>query len=597
MANTSLNLVSLDFDTNKADFRRFLAENPIFKDYDFEGSNLNLLNELLAYNTFKNGFLVNMLFSEAFLDSAQLRGSVVSHAKELNYLPRSRRSAKASITCTFEADGSSNPYTILKGSPLSTIVKNTSYVFTIPETITVSSSNNTFSFDTDIYEGIYIKDTYTYYPNLENQRFKITNKNVDTNSITVVVYEDGSEIGDTYTYSDTLLGLSSTSKVFFLQMGLNGYYEVLFGDDLFGRKPKANAIVSIDYRISSGTGPNGATKFSLDFDPTGTNELTSITSVETEENAAGGAEPEVLESIRRYAPRYFAAQQRAVAKDDYSSLIMSRYNGILDDCTVYGGEELEPKQYGRIVIALKPTGGTIASDLVKEEISNYLLNKTSIPTRIITEDPEYLYVIVESVVQYDKTLSAKSINEIRGTVENAIVDFSTDNLELFDKDFRYSRFVKDIDDAEVSIVSNDTTIKMSQRIEPRINYKESFVLNFSNEFKNSTQTNEPIVTSSTFTYQNDDGDDFENCYIEDDGAGKLLVRKTVNNTKTTILDNAGSVNYTLGIVTINKLRVSDYDNYISIYGDLASKDIVATKNQIILIDLDDVDVSVIEKRS
>lgn len=598
MANTSIDLVNLDFDTNVNDLKRFLSENPVFKDYDFEGANLKLLIELLGYNTFKNAFLTNMLFSEAFLDSAQMHGSVVSHAKELNYLPRSFRSAKASISCVFEADGDSSPYTLFKGSPLTALVKNTSYVFTLPETITLSSSNNTFSFETDIYEGIYIKDTYTYYAGIENQRFKITNKNVDTDSITVVVYEDGAEIGDAYTKSDTLLGVSSTSKVFYIQMGMNGNYEILFGDDLFGRKPKANSVIVIDYRISSGSPPNGATTFSVDFDPTGSNELRSITSVTTIDNASGGASPEGLESIRKYAPRYFASQQRAVASDDYSSLILSKYNGVIEDCTVYGGELLEPKQYGRVVVAIKPTNGTVAPDFIKNEISLWLLNYVSIPTRVIITDPVYLYAAVTSIVQYDKRLTSKTTNEIRGIVQNSISDYSAEKLEVFGEDLRYSRFVYEIDNSDISIISNDTNLRLAKRIVPRINYQESYILEYSNEFVPSNPDySTSLITSTQFTYQDDAGTNYEFSSIRDNGEGVLIVITTINGEEVTINSNVGSVDHTNGVITINKLRVSDYTNHISIFATISSKDIIVSKNQILVIDQEDVSVSVIEKHS
>ena len=195
-----------------------------------------------------------MVLSEAFLDSAQLRNSVLSHAKELNYLPNSVRSSKATVQVSFEVENENlGPYTIQKGSPFTALVKNEAYTFTLPETITVSSSNTTFTFQSDIYEGIYVKDTYTFLDNVENQRFKITNRNVDTNSITVVVYEDNAEIGDVYTKTTTLLGLDETSKVFFIQPVGNGYFEILFGDNLFGRQPKINSTIVIDYRISAGS--------------------------------------------------------------------------------------------------------------------------------------------------------------------------------------------------------------------------------------------------------------------------------------------------------------------------------------------------------
>jgi hypothetical protein len=599
MANTSFNVVDLDFDTQIADLKAFLSEHPVFKDYDFEGSNLKLLTELLAYNTHKNAFLTNMLFSEAFLDSAQLRGVIASHAKELNYLPRSTKSSKARITCTFTATGESAPYTIFKGSPLTALVKNTSYVFTLPETLTVSSSNTTFQFTTDIYEGIYIKDSYPFLPNIENQRFRITNKNVDVDSITVVVYEDGAQVGSVYTRTDTLLGIKDDSKVFFLQMGLNGYYEVLFGDNIFGRQPKNNSVIVIDYRVSAGSAPNGAAEFSLDFDPTGSDELTSVQSVEVLEAAAGGGAPETNESIRRYAPRYFATQQRAVATDDYSSLILSRYGGSIDDVTVYGGEQLEPKLYGRVVVALKPKNGTIAPDLLKNEIALWLLNYVSIPTRVIIDDPEYLYAEVTTQVQYDKYLTSKTANEIRGIVESTISDYATNNLEKFGEDFRYSKFVREIDDADVSIVSNDTTTRLAKRIAPRINYQESYVLEYGNQFHPARRadTDHPVVVSSIFTYQDDDGNNFTDSYVKDNGQGKLVVMTTSNGDEVMINNDVGSVDHTKGKVTINKLRVSDYTDHISIFATIISKDIIVNKNRILMISPDDITVTVVEKQS
>ena len=596
MANTSISLVDLDFLTLKNGMKAYLRDQPQFKDYDFEGSNINVLLDLLSYNTFKNAFYLNMVLSESFLDSAQLRNSVLSHAKELNYLPNSARSAKATVSVQFTIeDSQGGPYTIQKGSPFTTLVKNEAYTFTLPETLTVSSANSTFSFETDIYEGIYIKDTYTFVDNVENQRFKITNRNVDTTSITVVVYEDNTETGDIYTQTDTLLGIQSTSKVFFIQPVGNGYYEIVFGDNLFGRQPKVNSTIVIDYRVTAGSIANGAKVFSLDFDPTDNGEMQSYT-ISTVSNSSGGGDEQSIESIRKLAPRYFASQQRAVAADDYASLILSEFSDVIDDVIVYGGEQLEPKLYGRVVVAVKPNQSTIASDIIKQNISNYLLKYVSLPTRIVIRDPDFTYCEVVTTIQFDKTLTSKTAAEIKSIVLQTIVDFSETNLGMFGSDFRYSRFVTDIDDSDIAITSNDTSVRLIKRITPTLNAQQSYSLQFNNSFHAGRKNNveAPVVVSTHFTFQDEQGNNYTNSHIKDDGAGKLIVYSYINNILTVLNPNVGSVDYTTGTVTINKLRVSDYTDYITLYGDPLIKDVIIKKSDILLIEPQDCTISVIE---
>lgn len=602
MANTSINLVDLDFVSLKNSFKTYLREQQQFKDYDFEGSNINVLLDLLSYNTFKNSFYLNMVLSEAFLDSAQLRNSVLSHAKELNYLPNSVRSAKATVQVSFEVENENlGPYTIQKGSPFTALVKNEAYTFTLPETITVSSSNTTFTFQSDIYEGIYVKDTYTFLDNIENQRFKISNRNVDTNSITVVVYEDNAEIGDVYTKTTTLLGINESSKVYFIQPVGNGYYEILFGENLFGRQPKINSTIVIDYRISAGSIANGAKSFSLDFDPTDNGSMTSYT-ISTISNSSGGADEQSIESIRRLAPRYFAAQQRAVASDDYASLVLSNFSEVIQDISVYGGETVEPKQYGKVIVALKPLGEEIATDSVKTAVSSFLEKYASIPTRIVVKNPEYFFAEITSTIQYDKTLTTKTATELRSVVRRAIDDFSTENLEMFNNDFRYSKFVREIDDSDVSIVSNDTNSRLIKRLTPRINFRETYVIDYNNALHPGrvTPTLEEsiglsVVQSSVFTFQDEVGNNYPNSNLIDDGKGKLIVYTYINDIFTILNSNVGSVNYNTGRVTISNLRVSDYSGYVKIYVTLRAKDIIVKQSDFLVIDLDDVTVNVIER--
>jgi hypothetical protein len=602
MANTSINLVDLDFASLKNSFKIYLQEQPLFKDYDFEGSNINVLLDLLSYNTFKNAFYLNMVLSEAFLDSAQLRNSVLSHAKELNYLPNSVRSSKATIDVTFEVeDENLGPYTIQKGSPFTALVKNEAYTFTIPQTITVSSSNTTFSFQTDIYEGIYVKDTYTFLEGVENQRFKITNRNVDTNSITVVVYEDNTEIGEVYTKTTTLLGLNETSQVFFIQPVGNGYFEILFGDNLFGRQPKINSTIVIDYRISAGSIANGAKSFSLDFDPTEVGAMSTYT-VTTVSNAAGGADEQSIESIRRLAPRYFASQQRAVAADDYTSLVLSEFSQVIDDVSVFGGETVEPKQYGRVLVALKPLGEDIAPDSVKTQVQNYLEKYASIPTRIQITDPVIFYCDVNTTVQFDRTSTSKTISELQSTIKRAIDDFSNENLEMFNSDFRYSKFVTAIDDSDISITSNDTTVRLIKRLSPRVNFQETYQINFNNPLHpgrlfptTELSVGSTVIQSTPFTFQDELGNNYTQSYLIDNGSGTLIVYTYINDIFTVLNSNVGTVNYSTGQVNINKIRVSDYTNHISVYATLRSKDIIIKLADLLIIDLQDVTVNVIEQ--
>jgi hypothetical protein len=383
--------------------------------------------------------------------------------------------------------------------------------------------------------------------------------------------------------------------VYFLQGIGNGYYELLFGDGVFGKQPKIGSTIVFEYRNSDAEPPNGASVFSMDFDPTGAGEMTEYT-VTTNTNAASGGERQEIESIRKLAPRFFATQERAVASDDYSSIILAKFSGQIADVNVYGGETVEPKLYGRVIVALKPVDAEIASDFIKSEVSNYLLKFVSLPTRIITTDPDYIYGDVTTTVQFDQAVTSKTPNEIKSLVTTTITDFSSTNLETFESDFRYSRFVKDIDDTDESITSNDTTVRMVFRLTPLINTKEFFDLDYDNALDAGRFNieNDPVVISSLFTYRDDESTDYINAFIRDDGLGTLLIRAPINNIETTVLANLGTVDYDTGVININGLRASSYVTHISLYAQLRNKDIIISKNKILIIDSADVTISVIE---
>lgn len=591
MANSSISLLDLDFNNLKTSFKTFLAAQPQFKDYDFEGSNINVLLDLLSYNTYKNSFYYNMLISEAFLDSAQLKNSIISHAKDLNYLPRSRKSAQANVTVTFEASGESAPYIIPKGSPFTTLVKNQAFTFTLPEATIVDSANTTYEFTTKIYEGYYVTDAYVVNSTDEIVRYKLTNNSVDTDSITVTVYEDGAETGDVYKAKETLLDLDETSKVFFIQAVDDGYYEILFGDNFLGKKPKIGSTIEIEYRVSSGIVANGAKLFSVDFDPTGVDELTSTPEIVTNDIAQDGVEPQSIESIRLYAPRYFASQQRAVAVDDYASIILSKFSGTVDDVIVYGGETVEPKRYGRVLVCIKPSVGTIAADFIKDQITSYMLNYVSLPTRIVITDPEYFYLFVSSTIQYNTAATNKTAAEIRGLATNAMVTYGTDYLSKFGADFRYSKFIEAIDDADASIISNDTTTRLIKRLYPTPNQYSSFEIDYNNQLI-SCAISLQVISSSSFTFISDDGVYYPYSYIRDDKEGNLQVYTTINNEEVILNDAIGTIDYTTGKVIITRLLTSTYGDYLSIYANVRARDIIMNKNNILFVETSDITATV-----
>lgn len=614
-ANSSVVLSSLDFDSLKQNFKEFLKAQTTFKDYDFEGSNMNVLLDVMSYNSYLNSFYLNMVASEMFLDSAQKFDSIVSHAKELNYLPRSAKSSVSDITLSISTVGLNGKLTIPKGTKFTGFSSNNSFIFTTNETSILVSSNNTFTVPSlRIYEGDYYQDSYVVDYDIENQQFLITNKNIDTESLSVNVLENDGAVNTEFKQVDTLYGLSGNSSVYFLQGTLNDSYEVIFGDGLFGRKPLNGATVIANYRISSGEEPNGISSFIIN-DNLGIVNGGSDSTVENLEvitSAEGGAEKENIESVRFAAPRYFATQQRAVSADDYSALILDNFGGEISDVVVYGGQEVEPKLYGRVIACLKPKNGLIATNYIKNKIQSYMSDYIALPTRILLDNPDYLNVYVSSIVQYDTTTTLKTLSEIETIVRNVISSYSIDNLEKFGNDLRYSRLVSSIDNGDVSITSNDTEIRIIKRISPTLNTKNTINIAFDQELyydssiyfstaqhtalhANETEARfeHATVFSSRFTYNADDGVSYPLSFFEDDGNGLINVYTTVAESIVQI-GTVGSVDYLTGLVKLVNIDVGSYDSYISIYAKGHTKDIIAVRNKIIVIDPNDVTVSVQE---
>lgn len=616
MANSSLTLSSIDFDSLKNNFKEFLKTQSVFKDYDFNGSNINVLLDVMAYNSYLNAFYLNMVASEMFLDSAQKYDSVISHAKELNYVPRSTRSSAAEVEVVLSTTGIDGKITIPKGTRFSGTNANGNFTFTTDETKVYVSGNSTFTLaNLQIYEGNYFNDSYVVDYNIENQQFLISNRNIDTNSITVSVIENNGATNTAFTKASTLFGLNDKSNVYFLQGAQNNQYEVVFGDGLFGRKPLNGAVVSLNYRVASGPIADGINSFILadDLGPVN-NGTATVQSYKVITSSSSGAEQESIESIRFAAPRYFATQQRAVSADDYSALVLNNFGGEISDVTVYGGQEAEPKLYGRVIVSLKPASGTIAPDYIKNEISNYLLEYIALPNRVLINDPDYVFCSVYSEIQYNKNTTTKTAEEIRSGVLTSIKNYSINNLEKFGKDLRYSRLVSDIDETDTSIVSNDTDLRIIKRITPNLNQKTSYKITIGNvlyydstSFSTNAQhkllhdseldirTTHATLISSRFTYNAKDGKVYELAFFEDDANGNIVLYAPIEQDILPI-ENVGTINYVTGEIILNEINVANYTNHISLYVRSRYKDIFAAQNRIIIIDPNDVTVSVVETR-
>lgn len=604
-ANSSLNLTSLDFDGIKKNFVTFLKAQDTFKDYDFSGSNMNVLLDVMSYNTYLNAFYLNMVASEMFLDSAQKLDSVVSHAKELNYVPQSYHSSSANVNIVFETSGLNGKLVIPQATIFSGSNSNGAFYFVTNYNANYSSSNNTYyANNVEIYEGSITHQSFAVDYSIDNQRFILTNPNIDLDSLTVYVLEDNGSSNTLFTSVDTLYGLNKYSNVYFIQAAQNNLYEMVFGDGLFGRKPQNGAVVSVSYRICNGSKADGVYKFQLSQNLEAINNgIINVTGITTVANSSGGSVAETIENIRYRAPRWYATQQRGVSNDDYKSLINARFGSAIQDISVFGGEEIEPKQYGSVVVVAKPYNSTIVTDYLKNEIVNYMADKSQM--RVIIKNPDYLYLKVNSNVQYDTTKTSLYSNDIKNVVANTITSFSKTYLERFNQNFRYSKFVTSIDNSDISVISNQTDINVIKRLFPVYNVKTSFDFSFDNSANieavdpskgynpYTAFSDEPVITSSAFTYvDSDNGIEYPLSYIRDDNVGNLVVYSYINN-KFIILNNAiGTVNYSTGHIKINKLLTSYYENYISIYMVPMHKDVIISKDKILLIDSTDVTINV-----
>lgn len=589
MANTisSFQLTSLDPDTLLAEFRTFMQSQPVYKDYDYEGSAMSGLLRIMAHNSFLMSFYLNMVAGEAIgIDTAQTRSALISHAKELNYVPRSAYSAVANLSFTFT--GTQPSYLISKGQTFSTTIRNNSLNFSVPDNILLTSTNGQFNLTAQIYEGVYMSDSYVMNYQDETQRFILANPNVDTRSITVVIYEDGATQGTKFTQKTTLLGLNETSKVWFLGATETEKYEIEFGDNVVGYRPKDGALVVIDYRVTTGSAGNGARVFSPNFSPTsqsGIDGTATAFKVKTNNESADGIDQESNESIRYKAPRHFQAQERAATAEDFAILLQEQFPEI-QAISAYGGELLNPPRYGRVVIAISIQGvdGLPASKV--DEYTSFLQGKTMLTKTPMFIVPEFTYIQITSVTTYNINITTTTPENIRALVASRIGTFNTDNLNNFNSTLRYSRLVSAIDESDGSILGNETDLLIYKKLNPITGTPINLDINFDTPLFDGNQEINPIhpftdlhtLSSTPFIYNGD------TVWLDDDGVGNVYIKRRVA-TNAEFVRMVGSINYATGLVQLVSFQIDSFNGtYFKVYVKTAEKDIMSDKATILSIE-------------
>jgi hypothetical protein len=551
-----IEITDLEFDAIKENLKSFLKSQSQFQDYDFEGSSMSVLIDLLAYNTHYMGYYANMLGNEMFLDSSSLRESAVSHASHLNVIPTSVKASKAYLNITFTPPGTPIALTIAKNTQFSTSIDGVGFKFVTNKTTSVlrSATGTYVASNLEIIEGKILNKAYTVNAGNTTQRFILPNVNIDTSTISVTVQKSAGN-SEVFTYKDgnavDVTTIKSTDRVFFLQEIENNKYEISFGDGAVGKQLTDGNIVFIEYIVTSGSSADRASTFVA----TGSvGELNSADYTLTTATAAiGGADIQSIDSLKFQAPKLYEAQGRACTKEDYKAIVLKEKPDI-ESIVVYGGEDADPVQYGKVFIAVKPSGNNVFSTTTKEAIKTTVLQKSNVVTvtpEII--DPIYFYLLIDTTVNYDPVTNLTDETILKSNINNSIQSYLQTNLERFDQKFRYSKLVQDIDNTNNSIRNSKSIIKYRQLITPTVlNTPVTYTHNFNNALEKGSLKSTSFVATDGNTYS-----------MIDDSAGVIKSARTTNGVidsptiylvQTSGSTAQGSIDYTTGKVILTSLR-------------------------------------------
>ena len=556
--NKTKQITDLDFNAIRSNFQTFLEGQEQFKDFDFNGSGLSVLLDVLAYNTHYQSFYTNMVANEMFMDSAVKKESVMSHAKQIGYTPHSKKAAEARVTVSLSTSDTSTK--IIPGrTKFSATIGGTPYSFfnMAPITIDTSGTAPHVSSEFSIFEGEFNSVSYVSSSTSET-KFVIPTLDVDTDHITVRVLKsttDSDGKNDVWTKVSDITTLKSTSTSFFLEVTSTGLYEIKFGDGVLGKKLEDGNVVIIEYFTTTGSDANGVGKSDTSSNRTFTASIANGT-ISVVSSSAGGAAIETKDSIRFNSPLFFQTQNRAVTEEDYRSLVLNEY-GDADDVFVYGGEEIYPPEYGRVYIAVKPKTTSVLTDQEKEDIKNNILKPKNI-VGILPEiiDPEYTYVMFKAKSAYDPTLTTKTALELKALLISYITLFATTELCKFGKHLYINQLEALCRNLENSLLYVDVDVMLQKRLAPSVNNKRNYVLEFNNTLMNTSHDSLggiqgiPSVQSSDFAYKKPDGTIFRGA-IDSDMDGKLRIYELVGGRRISIYKNMGSIDFASGAVFIN----------------------------------------------
>ena len=578
-----LEITDLDFDTVKSNFKSFLSQQTQFSDYNFEGSGMSVLMDLLAYNTHYLAFHANMLANEMFIDTALTRSSAVSHAKALGYLPSSAKSSNAYIDVTVTGVPTAQKSLVMAaGTIFTTSVDDVTYQFTTIADHTTTSDTGTFIFsDVRIYEGTRITYQYTVNSNNLEQQFIIPSALVDTGTLVVSVQASSSDITtEVYTLNTDYTILDSTSLKYFLQEIEGGKFEVYFGDGVAGKKPSDGNIVILKYVVTNGSTADGANAFIASSTVGGYSNVTALATA----SASGGGEAETVDSIKFNAPLKYASQGRAVTPDDYKSIVPSVYTNI-KSIQCWGGEDNDPPIYGRVYIAINPNTGSTLTTTTKNSIIASLKNYNVASIVPVIVDPEILYLVMGITAKYNTTLTEKSKSDIKALVETAVSSFNTNSLQKFDSVFRHSNLLREIDDTDNSILSSTATMKLKRIITPTLAAVTKYTISYNNAaYHPSLEWAQTVVESTGFYLSGNTNEQF----IDDDGSGNIRTFYLLGGTTKTITNAAaGTINYNTGEIVLTSFNITsttNTNNTIDVTVKPDSNDIIPVRQQVIEID-------------
>ncbi len=591
-----IEVTDLDFDSIKNNLKVFLKQQDQLTDYDFEGSTMSTLVDVLAYNTHYNAVYANVLANEMFLDSADLRNSIVSHAKHVGYTPRSATSPVAFLNVTVN-NATGSTLTAARGTTFTTSVDGTTYNYIVKDATTITPVAGVYTFSNlPIYEGTLITNKFTVDTSNADQRFLIKNNFADTTTLKVTVQNSSTDATTTtHTLAADLADITSTSKVYYLEGAEDNQYEVKFGDGVLGAALSTGNIVTLSYIVTNAEESNGASSFSL----SGTVGGFSNVSISTTTNSVNGALPETPNSIRFNAPRQYASQNRAVTPNDYASKVKAIYANA-KSVSVWGGEDNATPFYGRVYISIKPVAGATLTEAQKSDIINQLKEFNVASITPIIEDPETTSVQLSVSVKYDAKATVRTADSIKALVSSAITTFNTNNLQEFDSIFRHSKFIETINKVDPSILSNITTVKLHKSFTATTTGSTTYTIGFNNALYNPhsghNATGGGVLVSSGFKINGDATNEY---FLDEDGAGNVRLYYLVGTTRTYANSTQGTINYSTGVVTINSLHVTSVSNVDGATSSAIrltvipnSVDVVPVRNQVLEIDETNTTVSV-----